>query len=465
MSWVELIAKPAEWDCASTILTPVFSCDQLCVARRSAYIAHGDNMPVRSSLFPPNAPRTLARISTAVITAALITACATDQPAPTGLNASADASRGVPFTEGLASPAWQQTARNLVAAAAFSPLAALHTYPILGVAQYQAVQLADAATGNGDGGRRRLEAERGAVAGASIVTLSYLFPTHVQDFEDLLTAQANAGPGQPHPGFAEGEAIGRAVGAAIVTRAISDGFSVVANPAPPVGPGFWTTNAVGLPVAGGQFTGITPWFLTSASQFRPGAPPAFGSTDFNTALAEIRQISDTRTTTQTQIAAFWALNPGTPTAGGFWLSVPTDSGWVTQHAMSELQVTHMYALTSSTMMDATIGCWDAKLFYWLIRPWKADPLITVTAAVGKPNHPSYPSGHSCVSSSGASVLSAFFPEKTAQLNAMVIQAGLSRMYGGIHYRFDIDAGQALGRGVAAFAIAADASGNSVLTPH
>jgi membrane-associated phospholipid phosphatase len=117
------------------------------------------------------------------------------------------------------------------------------------------------------------------------------------------------------------------------------------------------------------------------------------------------------------------------------------------------------------MMDATIGCWDTKLTYWLIRPWKADPLIITTAAVQKPNHPSYPSGHSCVSSSGASILSAFFPEKSAQLDAMVIQAGLSRMYGGIHYRFDIDAGQALGHSVAAFAIAADASGHSVLTPH
>jgi hypothetical protein len=48
---------------------------------------------------------------------------------------------------------------------------------------------------------------------------------------------------------------------------------------------------------------------------------------------------------------------------------------------------------------------------------------------------------------------------------MVTEAGLSRMYGGIHYRFDIDSGQALGRRVAGFTIAADASGNSVLTPH
>ena len=434
-------------------------------------------MPVRSSLFPPSASRAIARTAAALITVALITACATDQPTPTGLNASVDASRGVPFTEGLASPAWQEIARTLVSQAGLSPINAGHAYPVLGVAQYLAVQQAEAAIGAdgqtsnssgngiGAGGRDRLETDRGAVAGASVVALSYLFPTKVQMLEDMVTAQANAGPGQPHPAFVAAEAIGRSVAAAIVTRTIGDGFSVSANPAPPVGPGFWTTNAVGLPVAGGQFPGITPWFLTSGSQFRPAAPPAFGSAAFNTALAEIRHISDTRTAEQTRIAAFWALNVGTPTASGFWLAVPTDSGWVAQHAMSERQLTHLYALMSATMADATIGCWDAKLVYWLIRPWKADLAITTTAGVGKPNHPSYPSGHSCVSSSGASVLSAFFPEKTAQLDAMVIEAGLSRMYGGIHYRFDIDDGQHLGRSVAAFAIAADASGNSVLTAH
>jgi membrane-associated phospholipid phosphatase len=421
-------------------------------------------MPARFTLFLPNAPRPIARAAAALLTVAVIAACATDQPTPTGVNPSLDASRsGVPFNEGLARPDWQANARALVAQAAFSPINAGHAYPLLGVAQYLAVQQAQAAI-NG-GGRERLEADRGAVAGASVVTLSYLFPASAPALEAMVTAQANAGPGQPHPAFAAGEAIGRAVGAAIVTRAIGDGFSVSANPAPPVGPGFWTTNAPGLPVAGGQFPGITPWFLTSAHQFRPGPPPAFGSADFNTGLAEIRQISDTRTALQTQIAAFWAFNAGTQTPSGFWLSVPTDSGWVAQHGMSEREVTHMYALLSATMADATVGCWDAKLTYWLIRPWKADPLITTVAAVGKPNHPSYPSGHSCASSSAASVLSAFFPEKTAQLNAMVIQAGLSRMYGGIHYRFDIETGQHLGRSVAAFTIAADASGNSVLTPH
>jgi membrane-associated phospholipid phosphatase len=434
-------------------------------------------MSVRFTLFPPNALRTTARIATALVALSFVAACAPDQSNPTGPSPQLDASRNVaPTADALASPAWQATARTLVSLAAFSPLAAIHAYPLLGVAQYRAVQRAEAAirggddegekgsgNDNGDRGSRRSATDRGAVAGASVVVLSYLFPTKVQMLEDMVTAQASAGTAKSQAAFAAGEAIGRVAGGEIVARAISDGFSVVANPAPPVGPGFWTTNAPGLPVAGGQFPGITPWFLRSAHQFRPGPPPAFGSADFNTALAEIRHISDTRTAEQTQIAAFWALNAGTPTAAGFWLSVPTDSGWVTQHAMSERQTTHLYALMSSTMMDATIGCWDAKLTYWLIRPWKADPAITTTTAVGKPNHPSYPSGHSCVSSSGASVLSAFFPEKKAQLDAMVIQAGLSRMYGGIHYRFDIDAGQHLGRSVARFTIRKDRSGKSVLT--
>jgi len=179
--------------------------------------------------------------------------------------------------------------------------------------------------------------------------------------------------------------------------------------------------------------------------------------------SEIRQISDTRTAEQIAIAAYWALSVGTPTTAGFWLQVATDG--ISQHTLSEREATHLYALLSATMFDAQIGCWDAKETYWFIRPWQADPGITVVAAVGKPNHPSYPSGHSCLSASGADVLSMFFPEQRDHLNAMVAEAGLSRMYGGIHYGFDIEAGQQLGRSVAAFTIAADASGNSVLTPQ
>jgi len=414
----------------------------------------------------------LSKLSTIAASVALLASC-TDKPfAPTGVSASRS---GLPFTDALASPAWQAKAAGLVTQAGFNPQTATHAYPLLGVAQYLAVQRAEAAEGGTDvanldsgigvgaGGRNRLELDRGAVAGASVIVLTYLFPGQAQALEDMADAQANAGPGGLHPAFDRGEAAGRAVGAEIVARAQADGFSRAFTGTIPTGPGFWISNTTPPTIAGGQLPGVTPWFLTSASQFRSAPPPAFGSPAFGTALDEIRQIADTRTAEQIRIAAFWALSVGTPTTAGFWIQVATDG--IRQHNLSEREATHLYALLSATMFDAQIACWDAKETYWFVRPWQADPLITVVAAVGKPNHPSYPSGHSCLSASGADVLSTFFPEQRDQLNAMVVEAGLSRMYGGIHYRFDIEAGQTLGRNVAQFTIAADASGNSVLTPH
>jgi membrane-associated phospholipid phosphatase len=434
----------------------------------------------------------LSSISAILAGVALLAACTDHAPAPTGLGLSAS-HNGLPFTAGLASPAWQEKAASLVAQAGFNPQTATHAYSLLGVAQYVGVQRAEAADGSTDdqdaasekrveaadgdtddqdaasevgigaGGRKRLERDRGAVAGASVIVLTYLFPSQAQALEGMVDAQANVGPGGVHPAFDRGEAAGRAVGAEIVARAQADGFNRPFTGTIPTGPGLWISNTTPPTIAGGQLPGVTPWFLTSASQFRPGPPPAFGSAAFLAALGEIRQISDTRTTEQIGIAAFWALSTGTPTTAGFWIQVATDG--IKRHNLSERKATHLYALLSATMFDAQIGCWDAKETYWFIRPWQADPLITVVPAVGKPNHPSYPSGHSCLSASGAEVLSTFFPEARDHLDAMVIGAGLSRMYGGIHYRFDIEAGQDLGRSVARFTIAADATGNSVLTPR
>ena len=108
-------------------------------------------MPTSSALFPPNAWRTTARIPAALLTLALFTACTPDKTDPTGLSPRLNASRDVGSSaEALASPGWQATARTLVSQAAFSPLAAIHAYPLLGVAQYLAVQRAEAAIGGGD---------------------------------------------------------------------------------------------------------------------------------------------------------------------------------------------------------------------------------------------------------------------------------------------------------------------------
>src|SRR2546421_135268 len=109
---------------------------------------------------------------------AILAACTDHAPAPTGFDLSASRS-GLPFTVGLASPAWQARAAALVTQAGFNPQTATHAYPLLGVAQYVAVQRAEAADGGTDaedlasgigigrGGRNRLQMDRGAGAGAA----------------------------------------------------------------------------------------------------------------------------------------------------------------------------------------------------------------------------------------------------------------------------------------------------------
>ena len=126
-----------------------------------------------------------AKPALVALTLAAIWGC-TDQPGPTSSSVLASRS-GLPFAEGLASPTWQALSAGRVAAANFSPLQGARAYGLVGVAQYLAVQRADVAVGGN--GRSQLEAERGAVAGASAVVLTYLFPTASQTFEDLVAAQ------------------------------------------------------------------------------------------------------------------------------------------------------------------------------------------------------------------------------------------------------------------------------------
>jgi membrane-associated phospholipid phosphatase len=82
--------------------------------------------------------------------------------------------------------------------------------------------------------------------------------------------------------------------------------------------------------------------------------------------------------------------------------------------------------------------------------------------VGLPNFPAYTSGHSSFSGAAADVLAYFFPREQETLRAMAEEAAISRLYGGIHYRFDSERGLEQGRAIAQLAIAFDrASGRSV----
>ena len=378
--------------------------------------------------------------------------------------------------------AWEQITRDLVANRKLTPINAVRLYALHSIADYAAlvaVRRGDDDAEDGGNGVAAHEARRGAIAGASVQLLSALSPSDAGALDAQLVAFGQDASGRTHPQYTRGVRVGRLAGDAMAAWANRDGFSLAWNESMrnASGPGIWEgAPAVGTAPrpapAGYQFPTMTPYFLSAMnghsaqSQFRPVPPPTFSMTPgslYRSYLDEVRHFSDTRTVEQTEIAYFWNLSVGTITALGYWdaeaASLIRDGG------LDEQDASHLFAILNATAMDATIGCWEAKYHYVFLRPSMADPLITRPTLVRPngppnfpytlPNHPSYPSGHSCVSSASAAVLSRYFPSQAAQLGAQVVEAGLSRIYGGIHYRFDVEAGQTLGRSTAEWALAYD----------
>ncbi len=383
--------------------------------------------------------------------ALLAAACGTDRPYPTGAPVASTATMAfsaVKFWEAGATVSWNELATDLAVAAPAPGINATRLYAYLALAQFRAAEAAQAAPGP----HAPIAA---AIGGASVAVLSSFFPSASTQLEAALDAQqaSDPWPGAKHADFAAGEAIGRAVGARVLTFAQGDlvGLTNPLDPPvgpPPVGPGSWTYTPPPL-IARGNL-GARPFFLTSQDQLRPPPPPAFGSPAFNAALAEVRQISDTRTQEQIDIANYWNVNQS-PRSQTAFMGIAREL--IVSHHRSDAEAARIMFLMSAAAFDALIGCFDAKYHYWFIRPRQADAGIHTVFPT--PQHPSYPSAHSCFSGAYSGVLAAAFPSERARLAAVAQEASLSRLYAGIHYRFDFETGLELGSRAAALALAAD----------
>jgi membrane-associated phospholipid phosphatase len=368
-------------------------------------------------------------------------------------------SENVRFWDGRAVVRWNEIARQLVAKNKTLPPVASRVYALVSVAQYDALILAGK---NKNRFRRQspsqLEArlkpvakpsgeavypsEAAVVAGASAAVLQYAFPdetTFIQSKVQEHAASRLWGGANFRSDLNAGDELGRQIGQLVVRYAQSDGADAQWTGSIPTGPDKWNgTNPV-LPLWGK----VRPWLISDVAQLRPPPPPAFDSPQFKAALAEVRRISDTRTPEQLRIAQFWADGAGTYTPPGHWNDIAC--GYIVERDLSELRAARALALMNMAVMDAGICCWDAKYFYWLLRPFQADPAITTP--VGKPNFPAYTSGHATFSGAASEVLAFLFPHHKKDVRRMAEEAALSRLYGGIHYNFDNTVGLEAGQGI------------------
>lgn len=281
-------------------------------------------------------------------------------------------------------------------------------------------------------------------AGAASTVLAYLLPNEAATF----AAQAEAaGFSRLQAGVnfrsdvTAGLELGRSVGALLVARGKSDGSDAVFAGAIPTGACNWKgTNPI-EPLAGSW----KPWVLTSGSEFRPGPPPpcGAGSPVFERDLAEVKNHPRPTPTTAaafptTRGAYYWQGN-----ATQIWTELLSRKIFEYGLDSNPLRAARAYALFSVAGADAIIAAFDAKYTYWYIRPNQFDPTILTLFIV--PNHPSYPSAHAIYDGSYAEILTYLFPQDEASFRAPAAEAGLSRIWAGIHYRFDVDASTAMTR--------------------
>ena len=117
-----------------------------------------------------------------------------------------------------------------------------------------------------------------------------------------------------------------------------------------------------------------------------------------------------------------------------------------EHGTNSATSARVLAAVNIALIDAGIACWEAKYTFWYIRPPQLDSELK--SVFPPPNHPSYPAAHGCFSTAAATVLAARLPAAIA-IGCWRIgkEAAEARIWAGIHYRFDIDAGQEIGRRV------------------
>ena len=287
----------------------------------------------------------------------------------------------------------------------------------------------------------------GAAAGAAATVLAYAFPNNASATEARLAGESAAvGSGATRDDFSSGVQVGQAAGADVVALAKTDRFDLAWTGTVPTGRDKWVSSS--QPPIFPRLGEMRPFFLNSSAEFRPPPPPSLDSPEFKAALAEVRSTSDHRTTEQLRIAQFWEQTSGSYSAG-VWNDVARKA--IAAHRLGDPEAARVLAQAHMAVIDAFIACHDGKYTYWLPRPTQVDPDIRL--AIGLPNHPSYPGNHGCVSTAFGTVLDAAFPDEKGRYAAMARQAAESRIYAGIHYRFDNDAGMEIGRKVAARALA------------
>jgi hypothetical protein len=327
-----------------------------------------------------------------------------------------------------------------------------------------------------------------AVAQAAHDTLVALYPGRQAIFDaELAEDLAGIAPGRAR----QGTEIGAEVARQILALRADDGAAAIVTWTPPNNdPGTYQLTPPNFAAAGNVHVPfITPFAVDSTSQFRPGPHPALTSPEYATDLNEVKVVgaSDAdvagvdrdgnglpdRTADQTLVAELWRVPLGNHTA---WNRIAQNQA--AAHDLSVPETARLFALLNMSLNDGLQTSNESKYHYELWRPITAIQRADEDgnpATVGEPTwmtehpttppYPAYASNASAIGAACATVLTDVFgtnvpfqvnwaqgPRPYANFWAAADEMANSRIYGGIHFRFDCVAGQEIGRDVGGYVL-------------
>jgi hypothetical protein len=330
----------------------------------------------------------------------------------------------------------------------------------------------------------RTSSPEAAAAAAAYDVLVALFPDQQASLDTTL--KASLGEVSDEKARAKGIELGKKAAAGILALRANDGIAAPETYRPITAGGNYVPTVI--PVSS-TIGGLTPWVMTSGTQFRPVPPPALTSPTWTKDLNEIREFggrsSTKRTAEQTEIGRFWAA-----TGPHCWNPIVRQLA-----AAKKLDLTdsaRLFALVSIATADSFVAVFEAKYHYNLWRPLTAIRNADVTGneatprdaawmpLIETPMHPEYPCAH-CISSSAAAnvmqiVLGNDLPEfsmtspalpgvtrRWTRLQDYSDEVSNARVYGGVHYRFSTVIAQDMGRQIAELAVKTRLLGAGVST--
>jgi hypothetical protein len=228
-----------------------------------------------------------------------------------------------------------------------------------------------------------------------------------------------------------------------------------------------------------HWNSIRTIILDSASQFSAPTPPSFDlknkNSDYYKALMFVKKTGDSLTDEQKNIADFWDDNPFKMnivghasyatkkfSPPGHWMNIV---GIASKKANADYNKTvAAYTQTAIAIFDGFINCWNEKYKTNTSRP---ETVINEFISdswrpyIQTPPFPAYTSGHSTISAAAAEVMTHWFGDnltftdtsslefgiKSRTIQSFKLaakEAGISRIYGGIHFTHDNDAGNKMG---------------------